>query len=312
MKSELIEGILAQNKQFIAKAISLIENQPNSENFLNQLFPKKNQSYRIGITGPPGAGKSSLVNNIISFFRKNNLSVGVIGVDPTSPFTGGALLGDRIRMVNHYSDDKVFIRSMASRGNHGGLSSKTLEAGEILECAGFDIIIYETVGVGQVELDIVQMADSIIVVLVPESGDDIQMMKAGLMEIADIFVINKSDRPNANQLESILLNILSTIELNSNSWKPHLVKTVANQSKGIKKLYDSIQDHKNYINNNGINLKKSDQRYKKRIFNLIAKYHKDSFWKASNIERLECELKKKFDRRLSPYEFAKKMLDNED
>ena len=178
-------------------------------------------------------------------------------IDPSSPYSGGAILGDRIRMIEHYDDEEVFIRSMASRGGKGGLAQSSKEVGDVLDAAGFDIIIFETVGVGQVELDVVQTADTVIVLLVPESGDDIQMMKAGLMEIADIFVINKSDRPDSNKLYVSIANMLSVIAHDNIAWMPKIVKTIATKENGISDLMENIILHKDYINNSDILIKKN-------------------------------------------------------
>ena len=193
----------------ISRAISLIENSDAiADKFYKDIYEKSNISIRIGITGPPGAGKSTLVDQLISHFIENQKSVGVIAVDPTSPFTGGALLGDRVRMSKYADNENVYIRSMGNRGDLGGLSKMAQEAGDVLSASGKDVIIYETVGVGQAEHDIVNVADYTMVVLVPESGDEVQLMKAGIIEIADIFVINKSDRPGAKRISRSLNDIL--------------------------------------------------------------------------------------------------------
>ena len=199
MKIDL-DGILDSKRLAISRALSFVENTDNLDmEITDALFKHLGRAYRIGVTGPPGAGKSSLVDRIITYWRDQGKRIAVISVDPTSPFTGGAILGDRVRMGRHYADKGVFIRSMATRGSHGGLALRAQDAADIFDAAGYDIIVYETVGVGQVELDVAKAADTTLVVLVPESGDDIQAMKAGLMEIADLFIINKADRQGANQ-----------------------------------------------------------------------------------------------------------------
>ena len=244
MLSQLIKGIRAQSSLSISKAISLIEsNRENGSQLLADLYEHTGNAYRIGITGSPGAGKSSLTHNLISAYRQKGDRVAVIAVDPTSPFSGGAVLGDRIRMTAHYSDPNVFVRSMATRGGQGGLALKTQEVGEIFDAAGFGVIIYETVGVGQIELDVMQATDTVVVVLVPESGDEVQMLKAGLMEIGNIFAINKADRPGANKLMITLKNLLSTVTYDADMWQPEVIHTIATEGKGIDDLLKSIRSH---------------------------------------------------------------------
>src|SRR5262245_61413450 len=201
----LTEEFFSGSRRALAKIITAVENdQTSAPELLDAIYPKVGRAYRLGITGPPGAGKSSLVDGLTKLLRKNGHTVGIVAVDPTSPFTGGALLGDRVRMNDLVTDPGVFIRSMATRGSLGGLSQKAREAGDVLDAFGKDFVIYETVGVGQSELDIVEAADTVVVVLVPESGDAVQAMKAGLMEIADVFVMNKSDREGAGRALSEL------------------------------------------------------------------------------------------------------------
>ena len=259
----LISEITKQNKRAISKAISLIENEnPNAEIFLKEIHSFIGDSYKIGITGPPGAGKSTVTNEIIKKILIENKSVGIIAVDPTSPFTGGAVLGDRIRMNETGINSKVFIRSMATRGSLGGLNKKAVDAADVLDCAKFDYIIFETVGVGQSELDIAKAADTTVVVLVPESGDSVQAMKAGLMEIADIFVMNKCDRPGSENAVNSLQTILNLKDHNEFSYLPKILKCIATQSVGINEIFTEIENHKNY-------LMKFDKLKKKRIVNLI-------------------------------------------
>ena len=309
MLPELIQGIRGQSRLSISQAISLIENSSEEgAKLLSEIFNDTGNAYRIGITGPPGAGKSSLTHKLISAFREKDKKVAVIAVDPTSPFSGGAVLGDRIRMTSHFSDPHVFVRSMATRGSQGGLALKTQEVGEIFDAAGYDIIIFETVGVGQIELDVIQATDSVVVVLVPESGDDVQMLKAGLMEIGNIFAINKADRPGANKLAITLKNFLSTLSLEENKWLPEVVSTVATEGSGINELIEIIEKHKSFNLKHGIQKAKIDDRYKKRVIRIITDDLMDNFWTDNNGFKLECELEKKYNQRKSPYDLAKQLL----
>ncbi|MDP7027611.1 MAG: methylmalonyl Co-A mutase-associated GTPase MeaB [Candidatus Marinimicrobia bacterium] len=309
MLPELIQGIRGQSRLSISQAISLIENSSEEgAKLLSEIFNDTGNAYRIGITGPPGAGKSSLTHRLISAFREKDKKVAVIAVDPTSPFSGGAVLGDRIRMTSHFSDPHVFVRSMATRGSQGGLALKTQEVGEIFDAAGYDIIIFETVGVGQIELDVIQATDSVVVVLVPESGDDVQMLKAGLMEIGNIFAINKADRPGANKLAITLKNFLSTLSLEENKWLPEVVSTVATEGSGINELIEIIEKHKSFNLKHGIQKAKIDDRYKKRVIRIITDDLMDNFWTDNNCFELESELEKKYNQRKSPYGLAKQLL----
>ncbi|SVD11755.1 uncharacterized protein METZ01_LOCUS364609, partial [marine metagenome] len=292
VSSNLIQSIRAQSKLSISHAISLIENQGDTgSQLLSSLFKYTGNAYRIGITGPPGVGKSSLTDNLISAFRKEDKRVAVIAVDPTSPFTGGAVLGDRIRMATHHSDPHVFVRSMATRGGQGGLSARTEEVGEIFDAAQFDIIIYETVGVGQIELDIIQVADSVIVVLVPESGDEVQMMKAGLMEIGNVFAINKADTTGANKLMITLKNILSTFTYDD-IWHPEVIQTIATEGKGTDDLLKSIHSHQAFNKSQGIQRQKFEDRYQRRVNAHINVEFQQKFWDETKKNLLKSELQK--------------------
>ena len=309
MLSELILGIRAQSSLSISQAISLIESDMEKGfQLLADLYEHTGNAYRIGITGPPGAGKSSLTHNLISAYRQKGDKVAVIAVDPTSPFSGGAVLGDRIRMTSHYSDPDVFVRSMATRGGQGGLALKTQEVGEIFDAAGFDVIIYETVGVGQIELDVIQATDTVVVVLVPESGDEVQMLKAGLMEIGNIFSINKADRPGANKLMITLQNFLATLSKDEDNWLPQVVHTVATEGKGTDELVSSIDSHRSFNEKQGIHKQKMEERYRQRITELITDDYVERFWDDTNCLTLQRELKKNHHDRTSPYDLAKQML----
>ena len=310
MNNNLIEGILSNNHQSIAKAISVIQDRSNSgklESILDGVYNRTGKSYRLGITGPPGAGKSSITNEIIKLLSSDK-NIAVLSVDPTSPFTGGAILGDRIRMVEHYDNPNVFIRSIGSRGSRGGLTKNINLAADILDAAGFDIIIFETVGVGQVELDVMESADTTIVVLVPESGDDIQMLKAGMMEIADIFAINKSDRSGADKINISLNNFLSILPQDKNSWHPKVVKTSVYDNFGFKELIDVVYERYEFLNITGKREKKQQDRYVKQVQDLISSYINADFWTDSKKEILNKELNVKMRIRMNPLVLAKKLI----
>jgi LAO/AO transport system kinase len=241
------QQVRAGDVRAISRAVSAIENRDgDAENILRELFPHTGSAYRIGITGAPGTGKSTLVDRMAAHYRLQKKTVGIIAVDPSSPFTGGSILGDRIRMQGHASDSGVFIRSMATRGFLGGLSQATRDTALLLDAAGKQMILIETVGVGQGEIEIVRLADCTIVVLMPGMGDDVQNLKAGLMEIADIFVLNKSDREGADRYEQQLKAVLHLVP-EREGWKPPVVRTVATDNKGIAQLCDEIDRFRSHF-----------------------------------------------------------------
>jgi LAO/AO transport system kinase len=237
----LSSRVIAGDPRAIARAISLIEDEsPAGADLVRRIFPSTGRAYLIGVTGPPGAGKSTLVDRITAALRRSGRTVGVVAVDPTSPFTGGAILGDRVRMQAHAGDTGVFIRSMATRGHLGGLARATSEVALVLDAAGKDIVLIETVGVGQDEVDIVRTADISLVTLVPGAGDEVQALKAGIMEIADIFIVNKADREGADRTVGSIEAMLALHSYEKSDWRPPIVKTEATTGKGLDELLDAV------------------------------------------------------------------------
>lgn len=244
---DFVRRIRSGEVRALSRAISTVEDHtPESTELLKALFPYSGNAVLLGLTGSPGAGKSTLVDQIAHAYRKQGKTIGIVAVDPTSPFSGGAILGDRIRMQSHHADQGIYIRSMATRGSLGGLASTTADVATVLDASGRDLVMIETVGVGQDEIDIVRLADVTIVVLVPGMGDDVQTIKAGIMEIADIFVINKSDREGAERVEREI-RAMQTLAIRRDDWTPPIVKTVASDGTGVTELLEAIDSYREYL-----------------------------------------------------------------
>jgi LAO/AO transport system kinase len=281
----VLDRFLQRDIRALSKVVSFVENRDDGyRELLGRLYPRAGHTVRVGITGPPGAGKSTLVNLLARQYLDENKTVGIIAVDPTSPFSGGALLGDRVRMNEMPTDGTIFFRSMATRGASGGLAGATDNVAVVYDAFGFDITLIETVGVGQVELDIIDSCDTVVVVLVPESGDAVQTMKAGLMEIADVFCVNKADRPGAERMAADLKHTLETKKKSEGDWAVPIVSTVAVGNKNVDRLKHTISEHLTFLQTNGQFEQHRRSQLKKKILNILKNRFQREF-----LERLDPE-----------------------
>ena len=298
----LIEEILQANPRAIARAMSLIESQDlRARDVLKALFPNKGRALVIGVTGAPGSGKSTLVDKLTEQFRCQGRTVGIVAVDPTSPFSGGAILADRVRMSAHYNDEGVFIRSMATRGHLGGLSKTAAQIVSVLDAAGKDIILLETVGVGQDEVEVVKVADVSLVVLVPGMGDDVQAFKAGIMEIGDIFVLNKADYAQVERAEKELQAALSLAE-RSDGWSPLIARTVATQGQGIQGLIGHIEAFERYRQTAREGVERRKASVERELMELLKDALLEKATRQSGVcDRIHAALQGVKERRLDPY-----------
>ncbi len=270
---DIVERVLGGDRRALARIVTLIENEaPEAHDYLAQLYQQSGRAQIVGITGSPGAGKSTLVTQLCRELRRRELRIGVVAVDPSSPFTGGAILGDRIRMQELAGDPNVFIRSMASRGSLGGLAASTRDVARALDAAGYQVVIIETVGAGQAEVEIVRAAHTVLVVAVPGMGDDIQALKAGILEIADIFVVNKADRPGADQTAAELRMLLSLVAKQPKSpdvWRVPILKTSATQGEGINELIDAIFRHRVFLSESGQLAQRNQRQVQSEVLALL-------------------------------------------
>jgi LAO/AO transport system kinase len=307
---ELVAGLRAGDRRAVARLISLVEDgSPDASEAIREVYPLTGHASTLGITGAPGAGKSTLIDGLVTRMRAADLSVGVIAVDPTSPFSGGALLGDRVRMGTHSLDDKVFIRSMATRGHLGGLSLAAPEAMRVLEAAGSDFVIVETVGVGQSEVEVARQADTTIVVLAPGMGDAIQAAKAGILEVADVFCVNKSDKDGSNETARDLRSMLEMGPGRDASWTPPIVVTSATEGTGLDELWEAVRLHEAHLRSEGRLEQRRRERFSFEIREIVGERLKAHLEEAAGPHVLEQLTADVLERRLDPYSAAQQLLE---
>jgi len=308
----LAERLVNQDRRAVARAISHVENRsPIGGELLDIIYARTGDAHRIGITGPPGSGKSTLVHALIGHLRGRGERVGVLAVDPTSPFSGGAILGDRIRMPQATGDDGLFVRSMASRGSLGGVAAATYEASEVLEAAGYAWLLIETVGVGQSELEVMEIADTTVLLLVPESGDSVQAMKAGVMEAADVFVVNKYDREGGDRLVQDIENTLQFTDWERHGgWKPPVLTAIAARDEGVSAVLGAVEDHLAWLTQDETRSHRiRAEKIERRVRVLLNRALSEHVWRERHIEeRLTEAIGKIAERTLSPYRWVETIL----